>query len=166
MMMKKSWFIIFFYLFAACNIAMIIIFLFLYVLIRIYLLLMYQIPFELVWADTWKYTKAASFAGSLIAIGCWWIYYQHYRKNRNRQYKNPSPCCWDFTLQTSQLTFCLCGLLITSIKSVTWRCLRAESLQALRSACISSGSCAVSTMQPGITLTATRTTRSRTWRTG
>lgn len=26
-----------------------------------------------------------SFAGGIIgAIGCWWIYYQHYRKNRSR----------------------------------------------------------------------------------
>lgn len=83
-MKKESWFIIFLYLFVACNIAMTLIFLFLYVLIRSYILLMYQIPFELVWADIWKYTKAASFAGSLIAIGSWWIYYQHYRKNLSR----------------------------------------------------------------------------------
>ncbi|POW58496.1 hypothetical protein C3408_08970 [Candidatus Pantoea alvi] len=83
-MIKKSRFIIFFYLFSACNIAMIVMFLFLYILIRVYLLLIYQIPFELVWADAWKYTKAASLTGSLMALGSWWIYYQHYGQSRNR----------------------------------------------------------------------------------
>ncbi|VDY64281.1 Uncharacterised protein [Shimwellia blattae] len=83
-MREKPWSLILFYLLVACNVAMIIAFLFLYILIRVYILLAYQIPFELVWEDTWKYTKAASFSGTLIALGCWWIYYQHYRKNRNR----------------------------------------------------------------------------------
>lgn len=35
-----------------------------------------------------------------------------------------------FYLSFSQLTPYRCGLLITSISSVTWRCLRAESLHA------------------------------------
>ncbi|KXJ00554.1 hypothetical protein AN414_24465 [Serratia marcescens] len=64
----------------ACNVAMIVLFLLLYVLIRGYLLLIYHIPFELTWSDSWKYTKAAFFTGSLIATGCWWIYYQHAKK--------------------------------------------------------------------------------------
>ncbi|PJX57132.1 hypothetical protein CWM63_21600 [Klebsiella sp. F-Nf9] len=83
-MNRKSWFFIFFYLFFACNVAMIVLFLIIYVLISGYLLLVYHIPFELIWSDTWKYTKAACFTGALIATGCWWIYYQGYKKNRNR----------------------------------------------------------------------------------
>ncbi|AYZ17232.1 hypothetical protein SB6415_04865 [Klebsiella pasteurii] len=81
-MNTKSFFFIFFYLFFACNVAMIVLFLLLYVLIRGYLLLMYHIPFELAWSDLGKYTKAACFTGSLIATGCWWIYYQHSKKGR------------------------------------------------------------------------------------
>jgi len=82
MMNNKSWIFIFLYLFSICNVAMIVLFLLLYILIRGYLLLVYQIPFELSWGDLWKYTKAAFFTGSLIATGGWWIYYQHSRKGR------------------------------------------------------------------------------------
>ncbi|MGU3525357.1 hypothetical protein ACLBW2_19910 [Enterobacteriaceae bacterium C23F] len=64
-------FLIFLYLFFACNLAMIIMFVSLYILIRVYLLVVNQIPFELTWDDSWKYTKAAFFAGSWIAAGCW-----------------------------------------------------------------------------------------------
>ena len=31
-----------------------------------------------------KAIKAGLFCGGLAGSGCWWIYYQHYRKNRRR----------------------------------------------------------------------------------
>jgi hypothetical protein len=84
MMRKQQWFFVFLYLLAACNVLFIILAMSIYVLTDFFLYLMYAIPFELSLSDTLKYIKAASFAGSLVAIGSWWIYYQHYRKNRSR----------------------------------------------------------------------------------
>ncbi|AML37188.1 Hypothetical protein EAG7_03445 [Klebsiella aerogenes] len=45
---------------------------------------MFDVPFEIHIDDLIKYSKAATFAGIIVAVGCWWIYYQGYKKNRNR----------------------------------------------------------------------------------
>ncbi len=84
MMRKQQWIFVFLYLLAACNTVLIILAIGIYALTDFFLYLMYEIPFELSLSDTLKYIKAASFAGTLVAIGSWWIYYRHYRKNRNR----------------------------------------------------------------------------------
>lgn len=84
MMRKQQWIFVFLYLLSACNVAFIILAMSIYLLTDFFLYLMYGVPFELSLSDTLKYIKASFFAGSLVAIGSWWIYYQHYRKNRSR----------------------------------------------------------------------------------
>lgn len=83
MTFKRS-LLVFIYLLISCILAMNVFVVLLYSVIRLLFMVMYDVPFELLSNDLLKYVKAASFAGSLIAIGCWWIYYQHYSKNRYR----------------------------------------------------------------------------------
>lgn len=81
-MTGKYWLRILFCLFIVCIPMFIIMFLVLYILIMIYISFSYGIPFELSWADTLKYTKAACFTGAITAIGCWHLYYKHYKRYR------------------------------------------------------------------------------------
>lgn len=51
---------------------------------KVFFWAMFDVPFEIHIDDLIKYSKAATFAGIIVAVGCWWIYYQGYKKNRNR----------------------------------------------------------------------------------
>ncbi|RJT27433.1 hypothetical protein D6029_02215 [Buttiauxella izardii] len=82
MIFKKS-LLVFIYLFTSCVFALNVFVVLLFIMARLFFFVMYDVPFEISISDLTKYIKAASFAGSLISVGCWWVYYQHYRKNRN-----------------------------------------------------------------------------------
>lgn len=52
---------------------------------RIFFWFAFNVPFELPSDDLIKYCKASTFAGVVIATGCWWIYYQRFRRNYKRK---------------------------------------------------------------------------------
>lgn len=81
-MTRKKWLFLLVYLLVSCVVALIIMALATYVLVRVFFFIVYGSPFDLSYADILKYIKAASFAGSLVAVGCWCIYYQRYRQNK------------------------------------------------------------------------------------
>lgn len=81
-MAGKYWLRVLLCLFIVCIPMFVIMFLVLYILIRIYVSFSYGIPFELSWTDTFKYTKAACFTGVIVAVGCWYLYYRHYKRYR------------------------------------------------------------------------------------
>lgn len=80
----KKWLLVFVYLLASCTLGLNVFVVLLLCGIRLFFWVMFDVPFEIPVDDLIKYSKAATFAGITVAIGCWWIYYKNYRKNRNR----------------------------------------------------------------------------------
>lgn len=81
-MSRKRWFILFTYLIAASVVGMIIIALAAFFFSQFFLLIFHGIPLAFSISDLIRYLKAASFAGTVIGCGCWYIYYRHYRKQK------------------------------------------------------------------------------------
>lgn len=81
---KFRWLFIFLYL----NLILMVIFPLWFMLVQIgtelFYSLYYAATFSLSNIAFIKAVKAGIFCGGLAGSGCWWIYYQHYRKNRNR----------------------------------------------------------------------------------
>ena len=83
-MTTRKWLFIFLYLLISCTLALNVMALITLLITRLFLLIFYEVPIEIEYVDLIKYAKAATFSGSLVSIGCWWIYYRHYRQNRKR----------------------------------------------------------------------------------
>jgi hypothetical protein len=54
------------------------------VLIKLFYFFLHGLSLHLSSTDYVKILKGSIAGGLIGAIGCWWIYCQHYRKNRNR----------------------------------------------------------------------------------
>ena len=80
----QKWLSVLVYLLASCTLGMNVFVVLLLCGIRLFFWIMFDIPFEIFVDDLIKYSKAATFTGVTIAIGCWWVYYQRYRKSKNR----------------------------------------------------------------------------------
>lgn len=83
-MTTRKWLFIFLYLLISYTLALNVMAMITLLITRFFFLIFYDVPFEIEYVDLIKYAKAATFSGSLVSIGCWWIYYRHDRKNRNR----------------------------------------------------------------------------------
>ncbi len=79
---KLKWFIAFLYL----NLTLMIVFSLWFMLVQIGTELFYSLyysgKFSFSNIDFMKSIKAGLFCGVLAGSGCWWVYYQHSRKNR------------------------------------------------------------------------------------
>lgn len=80
----KKWLSVFVYLLTSCAFGMNIFVVLLLYGVSFFFWAMFDVPFEIHIDDLIKYSKAATFSGIIVAVGCWWIYYQGYKKNRNR----------------------------------------------------------------------------------
>ncbi len=81
-MSNKNHFVLFIYILFACVIGMNIVAMVSFISTGLFLLVFHNVPFALPLDDIVKYSKAASFAGVIIAIGCWYMYYRHYKRYR------------------------------------------------------------------------------------
>lgn len=81
---KFKWLLVFLYI----NLTLMIIFPLWFMLVQIGTELFYSFyyagAFSFSNIDFMKSIKAGLFCGGLAGSGCWWIYYQHYRKSRFR----------------------------------------------------------------------------------
>lgn len=81
---KFKWLFVFLYL----NLALMFVFPLWFMLVQVgtefFYSLYYAGKFSVSNIDFIKAIKAGLFCGGLAGSGCWWIYYQHHRKNRNR----------------------------------------------------------------------------------
>lgn len=84
MIKKRNWFSLMVYLITVSVVVIFLSFLLLQICVELFFLIFYGLPFQISNIDIWKCLKAGFGAGVVAGIGCWWIYYQHYRKNRNR----------------------------------------------------------------------------------
>ena len=84
MIKKRNWLSSMAYLTVASVIAIFIIFLLLQIGVELFFLFFYGLPFQISNIDIWKCLKGGMGGGIIAGVGCWWFYYQHYRKNRNR----------------------------------------------------------------------------------
>ena len=83
-MTSKKWFLLWFFLTFAFVVTANIVALLTYFSARIYLLITQDIPIDVYLPGFMKLIKGTSFGGFIFGCGCWWIYYQGYKKNRNR----------------------------------------------------------------------------------
>lgn len=84
MIKKRNWLSLMAYLIIASVVAIFLGFLLLQICVELFFLIFYGLSFQMSNIDFWKCLKAGLGGGVVAAIGCWWIYYQHYKKNRNR----------------------------------------------------------------------------------
>jgi H+/Cl- antiporter ClcA len=82
MIKKRNWLSLMVYLIIASVIAIFLSFLLLQICVELFFLIFYGLSFQMSNIDVWKCLKAGLCGGVVAGIGCWWIYYQHYRKNR------------------------------------------------------------------------------------
>lgn len=79
-----KWFLVFIYLLIAFPIAIFVAAVSTQILIKLFFFFFNGLSINLSSIDYVKIFKGSAAGGIIGAIGCWWIYYQHYRKNRNR----------------------------------------------------------------------------------
>lgn len=85
MMIKKdNWLSSMAYLIIASVAAIFLSFLLFQICVELFFLIFYGLSFQMSNIDVWKCLKAGLGGGVVTGIGCWCIYYQHYRKNRNK----------------------------------------------------------------------------------
>ncbi|AYY06445.1 hypothetical protein EGY04_16190 [Enterobacter roggenkampii] len=80
----SKWFLIFIYLLIAFPIGIFIAAVTMQILIRVFYFFLDGLSLNLSSIDYVKILKGSITGGVIGAIGYWWIYYQHYRKNRSR----------------------------------------------------------------------------------
>ena len=80
----SKWFLIFIYLLIAFPVGIFIAAVTMQILIRVFYFFLDGLSLNLSSIDYVKILKGSIAGGVIGAIGCWWIYYQHYRKNRSR----------------------------------------------------------------------------------
>lgn len=72
------------YLIIASVVTIFLSFLLLQICVELFFLIFYGLTFQISNIDVLKCLKAGLGGGVVAGLGCWWIYYQHYRKNRIR----------------------------------------------------------------------------------
>lgn len=80
----SKWFLIFIYLLIAFPVGIFIAAVTMQILIRVFYFFLDGLSLSLSSIDYVKIFKGSIAGGVIGAIGYWWIYYQHYRKNRSR----------------------------------------------------------------------------------
>lgn len=80
----SKWFLIFIYLMISLPISIFIAAIATQILIKLFYFFFHGLTIDLSSIDYVKILKGSIAGGIVGAIGIWWIYYQHYRKNRNR----------------------------------------------------------------------------------
>lgn len=80
----SKWFLIFMYLMISLPVGIFIAATATQILIKLFYFFFYGLPLDLSSIGYLRILKGSIAGGIVGAIGCWWIYYQHYRKNRNR----------------------------------------------------------------------------------
>ncbi|OUR36281.1 hypothetical protein B9J96_12640 [Enterobacter roggenkampii] len=80
----SKWFLIFIYLLIAFPVGIFIAAVTMQILIRVFYFFLDGLSLNLSSIDYVKILKGSIAGGVIGAIGYWWIYYQHYRKNRSR----------------------------------------------------------------------------------
>ncbi|KLQ05385.1 hypothetical protein B9Q22_23420 [Enterobacter roggenkampii] len=80
----SKWFLIFIYLLIAFPVGIFIAAVTMQILIRVFYFFLDGLSLNLSSIDYVKIFKGSIAGGVIGAIGYWWIYYQHYRKNRSR----------------------------------------------------------------------------------
>ncbi|TPW41870.1 hypothetical protein FKM52_10925 [Mixta tenebrionis] len=82
--LASKWFSIFVYLLIAFPTGIFIAAVTMQIVIKLFYFSLNGSSLNLSSIDYLKILKGSIAGGIIGAIGCWWIYYQHYRKNRNR----------------------------------------------------------------------------------
>lgn len=80
----SKWFLIFIYLVITFPVGIFIAAVSTQILIKLFYFFCQGLSIELSNIDYARILKGSIVGGIIGAVGCWWIYYQHYRKNRNR----------------------------------------------------------------------------------
>ncbi|MGR2858988.1 hypothetical protein FY046_23470 [Erwinia sp. 1181_3] len=80
----SKWFLIFIYLAIVFPVGIFISAVTMQILIKLFYFFLNGLSLNFSSIDYVKILKGSIAGGIIGAIGCWWIYYQHYRKNRNR----------------------------------------------------------------------------------
>jgi len=80
----SKWFLILIYLVISLPIGIFFSAIAVQVLIKLFYFFLHGLSLHLSSTDYVKILKGSIAGGLIGAIGCWWIYCQHYRKNRNR----------------------------------------------------------------------------------
>lgn len=80
----SKWFLIFIYLLIAFPVGIFIAAVTMQILIRVFYFFLDGLSLNLSSIDYVKIFKGSIAGGVIGAMGYWWIYYQHYRKNRSR----------------------------------------------------------------------------------
>lgn len=79
-----KWFLIFIYLVTTLPVGIFIAAIATQVLIKLFYVFFHGLSLDLSTINYIKILKGSIAGGMIGAIGCWWIYYQHYRKSRFR----------------------------------------------------------------------------------
>ncbi|MGC0953776.1 hypothetical protein WKH09_10175 [Pantoea agglomerans] len=79
-----KWFLIFIYLVITLPVGIFIAAIARQVLIKLFYVFFHGLSLDLSTINYIKILKGSIAGGMIGAIGCWWIYYQHYRKSRFR----------------------------------------------------------------------------------
>lgn len=80
----SKWFLIFIYLIISLPVGIFVAAIATQILIKLFYFFFQGASLDLSSIDYLKILKGSIAGGIVGAIGCWWIYFQHYRKNRNR----------------------------------------------------------------------------------
>ena len=80
----SKWCLIFIYLVIAFPTGIFIAAVTMQILIKLFYFYLNGLSLNLSSIDYMKILKGSIAGGIIGAIGCWWIYYQHYKKNRSR----------------------------------------------------------------------------------
>ncbi|MEM6162709.1 hypothetical protein AAH446_19540 [Erwinia sp. P6884] len=78
----SKWFLIFSYLIVTFPIGVFIASTATQILIKLFYFFFLELPLDFSSIDYMKILKGSIAGGVIGAIGCWWIYYQHYRKKQ------------------------------------------------------------------------------------
>lgn len=80
---SSKWFLVFIYLIISLPVAIFVAATAMQILIRLFNFFFQGASLDLSSIDYLKILKGSIAGGIIGAIGSWWVYYQHYRKNRN-----------------------------------------------------------------------------------
>lgn len=80
----SKWLLIFVYLVITLPIGIFISAAIMQILINLFYFVFYESSLNLLSIDYIKILKGSIGGGVIGAIGCWWIYYRHYRKKSNK----------------------------------------------------------------------------------